>query len=175
MKQLFAALVMSVAMVGISEAKDGTYKLTAENTRIEWTGTKADGKHDGGFKKLTGTAKQAGSSISFEVEIDTASLYSDHDDLTKHLKAPDFFSVKEHPKAKFKSTKIEQTSDGYKVTGDLTLLGKTKKVTFPATISTDNGLNVDAKFTINRQDFGMSYGTGKVHDDVQIRVDLHAK
>lgn len=175
MKQLFAAMMLSVAMASISDAKDGTYKLTAENTKIEWTGTKADGKHDGGFKKLTGTAKQAGSSLSFEVEIDTASLYSDDEKLTQHLKAPDFFSVKEHPKAKFKSTKIEQTAEGHKVTGELTLLGKTKKVTFPAAISTENGLKVDAKFTINRQDFGMSYGTGKVNDDVQIRVDLHAK
>ena len=95
--------------------------------------------------------------------------------LTGHLKSPDFFGVKDHPKAKFKSTKVEKADDGYKVTGDLTLLGKKKTVIFPAEISEGDSLTLKAKFEINRQDFGMSYGKGKVNDEVEIRLDLNAK
>ena len=40
--------------------------------------------------------------------------------------------MKDNPKATFKSTKIEKTDKGYTITGDLTMLGKTKSVSFPA-------------------------------------------
>jgi polyisoprenoid-binding protein YceI len=174
--RLFTGMLMLViATSGAVQAKDSTYKLNGDNTKIEWTGTKPDGKHVGGFKKVTGTAKRTNSDVAFEVEIDTGSLYSDDEKLTQHLKSPDFFAVKDHPKAKFKSTKVEKAADGTKVTGELTLLGKTKKISFPAKITADDTLTLDAKFTINRQDFGMSYGTGKVNDDVEIRIDLKAK
>lgn len=176
MQRLLAAFVMTIVACNISDAKDTIYPLNGENTKIEWTGSKAEGKHDGGFKKVTGTAKRTdGSGLTLEVEIDCGSLYSDNDMLTQHLKSPDFFAVKDHPKATFKSTKIEKTTDGAKVTGDLTLLGKTKKVSFPAAITVGESLTLEAKFVINRQDFGMTYGKGKVNDDIEVRLDLNAK
>ena len=176
MRRFLGVLILSVAVSSVCNAKDVTFKLTGENTKIEWTGSKADGKHDGGFKKLSGTAtKSSRGGLSFEVEIDCGSLYSDNEMLTGHLKSPDFFGVKDHPKAKFKSTKVEKTDDGHKVTGDLTLLGKKKTVSFPAEISEGDALTLKAKFEINRQDFGMAYGKGKVNDEVEIRLDLNAK
>ncbi|WP_010584641.1 YceI family protein [Schlesneria paludicola] len=176
MRQTFAALMVAVGACGLVQAEETKYSLNGENTKIEWTGTKADGKHDGGFKQVKGTATLSdGSNLKFDVEIDCGSLYSDDPKLTQHLKSPDLFSVKDHPKAKFKSTKIEKTSDGTQVTGDLTILGKTKKVTFPAEIKTGDTLAIKAAFNINRQDFGMTYGTGKINDDVEVRVDLKAK
>ena len=176
MRMFLGMLMLSIATGGVIQAKDVTYKLTGENTKIEWTGTKPDGKHEGGFKKVSGTAKRTSAdALTIEVEIETGSLYSDDEKLTQHLKSPDFFAVKDHPKAKFKSTKIEKTAEGTQITGELTLLGKTKKVKFPATITEEGDLSVDAKFAINRQDFGMSYGTGKVNDEVEIRLSLKAK
>ena len=176
MRQTFRALLFAVSVCGLVQAEETKYSLNGDNTKIEWTGTKSDGKHDGGFKQLKGTATLSdGSNLKFEVEIDCGSLFSDDPKLTQHLKSPDLFSVKDHPKAKFKSTKIEKTADGVEVTGDLTLLGKTKKVTFPAEIKTGDALVIKADFKINRQDFGMSYGTGKINDEVEIRVNLKAK
>ena len=176
MQRFLAAFVLTMAVCGSSDAKDATYRLTGDNTKLEWTGTKADGKHDGGFKKLSGTATRTnGGGLTIEVEIDCGSLYSDNEMLTQHLKSPDFFAVKDHPKAKFKSTKIVKTSDGTQVTGELTLLGKTRKVSFPAQIAEGDVLTVEGKFVINRQDFGMSYGKGKVNDEVEVRLDLNAK
>ena len=175
MRRFLGILIVSMAVGGSLQAKDTTYKLTGDNTKVEWTGSKPEGKHTGGFKKVTGTATRTSDGLTLDVEIDCGSLYSDNDMLTGHLKSPDFFAVKDHPKAKFKSTKIEKTADGAKVTGDLTLLGKTKKVSFPATITVGDALGIEAKFVINRQDFGMTYGKGKVDDEVEIRIDVQAK
>jgi polyisoprenoid-binding protein YceI len=174
MRLMTTALVFAVLAAGVrAETK---YALTGDNTKIEWTGSKADGKHDGGFKILRGTALigDAGA-LKFEVEIDTDSLYSDNDKLTGHLKSPDFFNVKANPKAKFVSKTVAKGDKGYTVTGDLTLCGKTRTITFPAEIATAGGLTVKGEFTINRMDFGMTYGKGMVNDAVTIRVKVDAK
>src|SRR5262245_60024830 len=156
-------------------AADAKYALTGDNTKIEWTGTKPGGKHDGGFKTVSGFAKVDSKGVSFEVEIDTDSLYSDNDGLTKHLKSPDFFDVKTHAKAKFVSKEVKKGDKGYTVKGDLTILGKTKEISFPAEISLDNGMTVKAEFKINKNDYGMTYGKGKMDDDVTVKVKVEAK
>ncbi len=171
MKFLSILAVLSLSLA----VQAAELKLTGDNTKIEWTGSKADGKHTGGFKTVTGTAT-TGDAIAFKVEIDCTSLHSDDEKLTAHLKAPDFFAVKDHPTAKFVSKKVEKTDKGYIVTGDLTLLGKTKEISFPATITaTPTSLSLKAEFTINRMDYGMTYGKGKVHDDVALKVTVDAK
>ena len=173
-----ASAVLLAALIGVPVlAAETKYALTGDNTKVEFTGTKKEGKHDGGFKKLTGTATTDGGALkAIEVEIDTDSLYSDADGLTKHLKAPDFFNVKENPKATFKTTKIETTAKGVTVTGDLTLLGKTKPVTFPATVAEKDGtLTLKGEFKIDRTNWGMNTGAGKIDNDVALRVNVTAK
>ena len=113
--------------------------------------------------------------LRIDVTIDTDSLYSDNPGLTAHLKNKDFFDVKTNKTATFKSTKIEKGKDGYQVTGDLTLNGKTKSITFPAKIEAKDGLTLTAKFNIDRTDFGMTYGAGKIDNAVALRVDVKAK
>jgi polyisoprenoid-binding protein YceI len=165
---LIAAL--AVALIG-APVFAAEAKLSGENTKIEFVGTKTDGKHEGGFKTVTGTA----SAEKISVEIDCDSLYSDDAKLTAHLKSPDFFNVKENPKAKFVSTKIAKSDKGYTVTGDLTLNGKTKSIEFPATIDTSKGFKLTAEFKINKEDFGMAYGKGKINNEVSLKVSVDAK
>jgi polyisoprenoid-binding protein YceI len=164
------ALTLTAMLGGAAIAAD-EFTLTGENTKIEFIGSKPEGKHNGGFKTLEGTA----SAERIEVTIDTASIYSDDRKLTAHLKSPDFFDVKTNPKAKFVTTQIAKGSDGYTVTGDLTLNGKTKAISFPAKISTEGGYKLNAEFTIDRTQFGMTYGKGKIHDDVKLTVAVSAK
>jgi polyisoprenoid-binding protein YceI len=173
--------VASVLLAGLlavpALAAETKYALTGDNTKVEFTGTKKGGKHDGGFKKLTGTATTDGGAITkIEVEIDTDSLYSDNNNLTNHLKNPDFFNVKENPKASFKTTKIEKADKGTTVTGDLTLMGKTKAVTFPATVAEKDGtLTLKSEFKIKRSEWGMSFALDKVDDEVALKVSVTAK
>src|SRR5687768_5616898 len=174
MRMLFAA---AAAVILAAPALAEEVKLTGENTKITFVGTKPGGKHEGGFKTLTGSATVSGDTLTrIEVEIDMDSIYSDDAKLTAHLKSPDFFSVKTNPKAKFVSTKVEKTDSGTTITGDLTLNGKTKSISFPATTSNTGGtLKIDSSFTIDKRDFGMTYGGGKIDDQVAIKVAVAAK
>ena len=174
--RLLASAVLFTVLACVVEAGEHKYALNAENTKIVWTGAKPGGKHEGGFKKIAGAAVLAeGAGLKINVDIDCESLYSDNEKLTGHLKSVDFFAVKEHPTAKFVSTKIEKADKGFVVTGDLTLLGKTKQVSFPATIATGESLVLNASLTINRNDFGMSFGKGKISDDVALQISVNAK
>lgn len=171
-----AAAALAAAPATAAETK---YALTGENTKVTFVGTKPDGKHEGGFGKLSGAATVADGDLTklkMEVDIDCDSLYSDDPKLTAHLKSPDFFGVKDNPKATFKSTKVEKTDKGYTVTGDLTMLGKTKAVTFPATVTTaGDTLTLTAEFKIDRTQWGMTYGKGKIADEVALKVAVAAK
>lgn len=177
-RSLFAVALGTLLAVPVFAA-DTKYKLDGDNTTLTFVGKKPDGKHEGGFKKLSGTATVSDgnpTTLRIEAEIDTDSLYSDDAKLTTHLKSPDFFGVKDNPKAAFKTTKVEKTEKGYTITGDLTLLGKTKPVTMPATVSvTGDTLTLTSEFKIDRTDWGMTYGKGKIEDTVALKLTVKAK
>lgn len=176
---MFRLLALTAAALFAAPAlADDTFKLTGENTAVKFVGKKTDGKHTGGFKAVTGTATCGGdpTSLKIECEIDIASIYSDDDKLTAHLKGPDFFNVKENPKATFKSTKVEKDGDKVTITGDLTLLGKTKPVTMTCTCAHKDGtLSLTSAFSIDRTQWGMTYGEGKINKDVELTLAVTAK
>jgi polyisoprenoid-binding protein YceI len=154
--------------------------LSPENTKIQFVGTHTGDKPDprtGTFEKFTVQAKldpAAGTLSSVSVDIDTTSIKTDIEKLTDHLKSADFFNVNEHPTAKFESTKIETGADGQStITGNLTLLGVTKEISFPAKVVVQDGkLSLQADFTIDRSEFGMTYGEGKVDYPVKMTVSV---
>ncbi len=167
------------------ETEGTALPVTPENSKIEFTGSKVTGKHDGGFKNFNGVIdfvnkKPEDSRVA--VEIDMTSVFTDADGLTDHLKTADFFDVEKYPKATFSSTKIvpdvEKGAGNYIVTGDFNLHGTKKAITFPAKITVnDAGVAVNSEFAINRKDFGIVYA-GKtddlIRDDVVIRLDLNS-
>jgi polyisoprenoid-binding protein YceI len=183
--------VTTEATTSAVEAKPGaaaaavTYTFDQAGSKVEWTGSKVTGKHDGGFKAFRGTVSlvdQTAEKSSVTVEIDTDSLFSDSEKLDGHLKSPDFFDVPAFPKASFASTEVKKGGEkgaSHTVTGNLTLHGVTKGVTFPATIKTNaSGVDVDAEFAINRKDFGLVYA-GKpddlIRDDVVIKLTIRSQ
>jgi polyisoprenoid-binding protein YceI len=103
-------------------------------------------------------------------------MYSDDAKLTTHLKSPDFFEVKKFPQAKFVTTKVVRVGLENKVTGDLTMHGKTKSVTFPINFKhTLQGLNADATLKIDRTQWGITYGKGMIDDEVAIVISIAGK
>ncbi len=179
MPRSLIALGLVAALALTAGAADTKYVLTGDNTKVTFTGKKPDGKHTGGFAKLTGSATVPGgdlAKLTVALDIDTDSLFSDDAKLTGHLKNADFFDVKNQPKATFKSTKVEKADKGYTVTGELTMLGKTKPVSFPAIITEKDGtLTVSATFAIDRTQWGMNYGKGKIDDKVDLGIEVAAK
>lgn len=113
-------------------------------------------------------------------------------DLEAHLKNPDFFDTAKNPTADFKITSVTDLKDPSKdavaganktVSGNLTLSGKTMNVTFPAKVDVmENAASVQAKFTVNRADWGIKFGTSEtdpaewmISKDIEITVDVKAK
>ena len=175
--RLLIAAVVAVAFTIPAMSADTKVALTGDNTKITFVGTKPGGKHEGGFKTLTGAAVVDGDALTkVEVDIVMDSLFSDDAKLTGHLKSPDFFDVKTNPKSKFVSTKVEKSDKGHTITGNLTLNGKTKEISFPATITATGGaVKIESSFSIDKRDFGMVYGGGKIDDKVAIKVAVDAK
>ncbi|HXV75945.1 MAG TPA: YceI family protein [Candidatus Polarisedimenticolaceae bacterium] len=157
------------------------FTVDPERSSIHFVGSKITGSHDGGFHQFEGVIELVDgdpTASSVTVEIDTTSLWADDTRLTEHLKSPDFFGVETYPQAVFESTSIEQTADGYTVTGNLDLHGVTKSVSFPAQIEVGpDSVTARAEFFIKRFDFDIVY-PGKpddlIRDEVVIRFDLTA-
>jgi polyisoprenoid-binding protein YceI len=171
-------LILAAALGTGAVFADTTVPLTGDNTKITFVGTKKGGKHDGGFKKLTGTATFGAdpTTLKIDIDIDMESIWTDTEKLTGHLKTPDFFDVKNNPKSKFTVTKVEKDKDGYKLTGTLDMHGKSKEISMPAKITqTGNSVKLESTFKINRFDWDVNYGKGKVDDNVEIKVKLDAK
>jgi polyisoprenoid-binding protein YceI len=179
MTRSIIAVAAAILFAPAATAADQSFTLSGDNTKLTFVGSKANGKHEGGFAKLAGTATVTDgnpATLKLEATIETDSLFSDDPKLTAHLKSPDFFSVKDNPKATFKSTKVEKTEKGYTITGDLTLLGKTKPVTMPATVVVaGDSLAVTSDFQIDQTDWGMAYGKGKIDDVVKLKLVIAAK
>ena len=161
------------------------YAFDQGTSKVTWAGSKVTGKHEGGFSAFTGTVDVvdgAPEKSKVNVSIDATSLTSDQEKLTGHLKSGDFFDVAKHPRATFSSTEIKKGGEKgatHTVTGNLTIKGITKSVTFPATLAvTADAATVDAEFAINRRDFSLNYAgmpNDLIRDDVVIKLAIRAK
>ncbi len=198
----FALASCSDPLANVSEARTGDArdeteeegdKLTfnADNSTVGWTGTKTTGKHDGGFNEFEGTVTVNGDKVTqVEVTIQIGSIWTDDDDndededkLKSHLLSDDFFGAKDYPTARFVTTEIVEGGDDGKshtVTGNLTLRGKTRSVTFPADITvSDDEVTAKAEFKIDRMEWDVEYQmTGAevvIHNEVAIRLDITAE
>ena len=167
--------------------------------------------HKGGFAPRWGTlsvqtgeisvlgdAVNAGSFVidMQSLKVDPASVTEEGKkatDLEAHLKNADFFDVENNKTAEFKITKVEDLAaplaegEGVKdankmLSGNLTLLGNTLNVSFPAKIDVvDNTVTILADFTVNRAEWGIKFGTNEadpaewmISKDIEISVDVKA-
>jgi polyisoprenoid-binding protein YceI len=159
------------------------FPITPEHCKIEFIGSKVTGSHNGSFQKFSGEINYTGDPTTSRVNItiDMNSITADDPKLTEHLKTADFFDVAKFPTAKFESTAIRAGGDkgaSHTITGNLTLHGVTKSISFPATISaTADAVTVNSDFAINRKDFGINYAGAAdnlIRDDVVLKLTIHA-
>lgn len=99
-----------------------------------------------------------------EAEVDAASIDTHNKLRDAHLRSAAFIAVKQYPTMVFESTHVEPVGgQDYKVTGNLTLHGVTKPVTFDVTYRGQRTImgtptSLTAKAKINRHDFGLGQG-----------------
>ncbi len=165
------------------DAADGVKYVFLPESEINFIGSKVTGSHTGGFKAFDGYFHvKDGVPVGNDhvIAIDMNSTWADDEKLTEHLKSPDFFDVKKFPTARFEVTEVKKESETMAtISGNLTLHGVTKNISFPATITeSEESMKFDAKFNINRKEFGIVY-PGKpddlIRNEVVIEFKLEAK
>ncbi len=179
------ALVSEASTPAVSTPIKGTaLPFTAENSSIEFIGSKVTGIENCSFKKFSGTidlVEGKPDQSSVRVEIDLNSVEAKIGKLTEHLKSADFFDVAKFPKTTFTSSEIKSGGEKgatHTVTGTLDLHGFKKTLTFPATIKAEaNAVSVVSEFAVNRKDFGLVY-PGKaddlIRDEVLLKLSVKA-
>jgi|SRR5579863_6963411 len=143
----------------------------------------------GTFSGLSGTLTEhtVDSTLSsVEASVDISTVNTGDAQRDGHLKSADFFDVEKYPTMTFKSTTVERKADDeYRVTGDLTIHGVTKPVTFAVEGPTAPGkdpwgntrIGISATTKINRKDFGLAWnaaletGGFLVGEDVQLTLE----
>ncbi|MBK9290467.1 MAG: YceI family protein [Bacteroidetes bacterium] len=139
----------------------------------------------GEFRKFSGSVETIGddfTSARAEVEIETASIFTNNDDRDNHLRSADFFDAANFPVIKFTSTSLQPASDGdYELKGTLSMHGVEKEISLKAEFG---GINKDpwgrhkAGFSIsgsiNRKDWGLNWNaaleTGGVLVGEEVKV-----
>ena len=186
---LALALVLGVALPQ-AEARPYEYRIDPEHAAIGFLISHI------GFAKTLGQFTEVEGSFVFDEEarslsdvrvvVDTASVFTNHERRDEHVRNADFLDVDKHPTMTFVMTDYQaETQTTGKVTGDLTLLGVTRPLTLDVTLNKTGRypfgarnyvVGVSARGSLNRSDFGMTYGVanGLVGDEVELILELEA-
>lgn len=145
----------------------GVWVIDPNHSEIGFTVRHLLSKVRGRFTEYTGTLTVADPPERSVVEgaVKTASISSSQAQRDDHLRTADFLDVANHPEITFKSTAINRTGDATaKLTGDLTIKGITKPVTWDVEfhgVALDPMGQTKAAFSatviIDREDWGLSY------------------
>ncbi|MCB0698088.1 MAG: YceI family protein [Chitinophagaceae bacterium] len=175
-----------------TEQVTGTdYVADVNQSKVEWVGTKPVGQHHGTFSLQNGTLIVSDNMLqggNFTIDIKSLAPDDQNDEynakLQGHLLSPDFFDAENHPTGTFEITNVtEGTGDTnalvmkdatHMITGNLTLKGITKSITFPAKVDMNNGnVTADANFNIDRTQWEMVYGNDQSLGDKFIRPEVN--
>ena len=148
-----------------------TKQVDTDQSIINWVGHKVTGQHEGTISLQEGVLEfnedqlTGGNFVMDMTSINTTDLEGDYKNkLDGHLKADDFFGVKNHQKATLVFTSVTKNETNYAVVGDLTIKGITNKITFDLTVS-DN--TATTTFQVDRTKFGIKYGSASFFDGLK--------
>lgn len=173
----------------VQPAAGAELKVDTAASTVAWLGNKVTGSHNGIIRISSGNLfLQDGKLNGGKFTINMNSLAnSDITDATYkaklegHLKSPDFFDVAKHPEATFEITGVKDLGNNkVNISGNLTLRGVSKNISFDAAIVENTATSVKAKadFNINRHDWGITYPGQKddaISQEINLKVDLQAK
>lgn len=174
--------------VEVTEVSGTELAVNAAESTVEWTGKKVSGQHNGTVDISSGTLVVEGDQLiggHFVIDmnsindVDMEGEYKEK--LEEHLKSDDFFDVANHPEAVFEITGVTSSSEEgvLVVSGNLTIRGVTKNITFDAHVAelSETAANVKADFNIAREDWGVNYA-GQADDliskEINFKINLVA-
>ena len=191
---------------------DQVYRIDTTKSTVTWIGAKVTGRHNGvipikeGHINLHNGMAHGGKTVFDMANVRSSDKTIDeagNRKLTRHLRSEEFFGVEQHQTASFVITSITPfdsterqeipaapagtkrlriKNPTHKITGNLTIKGITKSVSFPALITLeDTMLRAKANFNIDRTEWRLNYGADKslgnktIYPAVNIGLDLVAK
>jgi polyisoprenoid-binding protein YceI len=187
----FASLVGVASAAGVStdprQAPPGTYQMETRHTQVLFAIPHL-GLTDyyGRFEKVTGTLTfnpAAPEKSAVSVTIDTSSANVMSSELMGEIVGPSVFDSGKFPTATFVSKTVERTGPASgKMTGDLTIHGVTRPVTFDVTFNggvqspmggAAYALGFHATAIVKRSDYGLDkmMWTSFVGDEVRLTIE----
>lgn len=152
-----------------------------------------------GYAKTLGLFKQIEGKYTYDqslnlvkdlvMTINTDSVFTNHDKRDAHLRSPDFLDVEKFPIMTFIVDEYDLSKTPGKLKGKFTLLGVTKDIVldfninkvaeypFRVGLSKPIVMGVSARASLNRSDYGMSYGVDKnlVGDEIELIIEFEAR
>ncbi len=173
---VLSCFVLMLCSLSIT-AQDNKPKRTklgvdVSSSKIHWLAKKITGQHEGNINIKSGNliispkGKLVGGTFTIDMNSIVCTDITNEEYNKKfigHITTGDFFETDKFPTAVFVMTKF----DGKNVTGNLTLHGITKLITFPAKVSsTTTSVTATASIPVDRTEFNIKYGSKKFFDSI---------
>jgi len=191
---LLSAVLATTTAFAQNKPMTTNYKVDTEKTTVTYTGKKVTGEHTGTVKVKSGNLVFTGPELTGgEIIVDMNSmtvtdLAGDPPTAEKflgHMKSPDFFDTAKYPESKLVIKKTKMAGKDLEVTGDLTMIGKTKPITFKVTDWkwTDKEVTGRSLVTVDRTKWDLKYGSSSffkslgdkaINNDFTLDIVLHA-
>ena len=173
-------------MADIATLTPGTWNVDTSHSRVGFVARHLMiAKTRGHFNTFSGvvTVPEDRMATTLEATVDLTSVDTADANRDGHLKSGDFFDVENHTTMTFTSTGITADGGDFLLTGDLSLHGVTKSVTFELEfegVTQDPWGNTRAGFSakteINRKDWGLEWNApleaGGVLIGEKVKIDL---
>lgn len=180
---LFAAALATTLAIPALAADSDTWELDQNHSAAHFTVRHMGISNvQGSFAKMSGTVKFDDKDVaksSVNITIDVSSVDTGVEARDKDLRSDHFFDVAKYPTMTFQSTKISKGGSSLKMTGNLTIHGITKEVTFdvdgpsaPLKEKDETHRGAAATAKIMRDDFGISSGMGSIGNPITLSIDI---
>lgn len=195
MKKYLSTLALAVLALGFSSLQAADiYTVDEGKSVLKWHAEKVTGEHYGTVNIKSGHLELDGKNIksgTFIIDMPTIKVDDLEDKewnakLTGHLNSDDFFNTTKHKVAALDITEVKALGGNeYMLSGDLTIKGIKKPISFPATLDiTDKTVKGKGTLKIDRTDYDIKYRSGSyfedlgdkmIYDEFEIDVDIVAK
>ena len=178
MRKGFIVLAALVALASTARAQQ--YKIDSAHAGVNFRVTHIGLSWTfGRFNDVSGEFTVDGANSAFSVTIKADSIDTGNKQRDGHLSSPDFFNVKQFPLITFKSTAVKPVDGGLEVTGDFTLHGVTKPITF--TLKGGNSAEMPkgvkrtgytTELVLKRSEYEMDKMIPAAGDDVHVAISF---
>jgi len=184
MKRIALALVLAPALVAATPASaPERFVRDVAHSQINFVAESRLLSAHGTFQKWDAEIMFDAANVeatSLKITIDATSIDTRIERRDAHLKSNDFFATDSFPQITFVSTFVNNAGEGnrLRITGDLTVRGKTKRITIPARLNffdpQNNMGRVTGEFTIDRTEFGVSFQSpvNPIENEVKVQFDV---